>query len=82
MSVTLTQVPQDNTTGENTDPLGYVTEHDGVAFFHAPGQVRPFLDDGSGIEHSKSNVDTAPAAGVVEHNTLSTKANPSDESRA
>lgn len=82
MSVTLTQVPQDNTTGENTDPLGYKTESDGVVFFHAPGKVTPFLDDASGVEHSKSNVATAPAAGVVEDNTASKKASPSDQSRS
>ena len=82
MSITLTQVPQDNNTGENTDPLGYETESDGVKFFHAPGKVLPFLDDVSGVEHSKSRVADAPAAGVVEDNTASKKKFPSDQSRS
>lgn len=81
MSIKLTQVPQNSTTGENTDPLGYETTYDGQTFFWAPGQTRSFADDGQGIGHA-ANTSTGPAAGVVEDNLSSKKHRPSDVSRA
>ncbi len=82
MGITLTQVPQNNNTGESTDPLGYETESDGVKFFWGPGQRRSFTDEATGQQHSISNVAAAPAGGVLEDNELSKKKNPSDQSRS
>jgi len=80
MSIKTTQVPQDNDTGENTDPIGYETTYDGQTFFHAPGQVRSFLDDGQALGHIANATGSGPW--VVEDNASSAKAYPSDDSRA
>lgn len=82
MSIRLTQVPQNSTTGENTDPIGYETTFDGQTFFWAPGQTRAYADDGQGIGHLNNSGNGSPAAGVVEDNALSGAKYPSYGSRA
>lgn len=81
MPVRVTQVPQNNTEGENTDPIGYTTEFDGQAFFWAPGQMRS-IEDTQATGQLASAVDGAPAAGVVEDGVASKKRFPNAESRS
>lgn len=78
----LTQVPQDNNTGENTNPIGYETTFDGQTFFWAPGEKRAFASDANGVGHAANSGNGSPAAGVVEDSELSTKKNPDYASRA
>lgn len=80
MSIRLTQVPQDNNTGENTDPIGYETTFDGQTFFWAPGQMRA-MSASIGVGHAANSGSGSPAAGVVEDNELSGKAYPGYASR-
>ena len=82
MAIRVTAVPQNNTEGENTDPIGFETEYDGTVFFWAPGQIRSFGDDGQAIGHIGGDVDGAPAAGVVQDNATSKKRYPNAESRS
>ena len=81
MAMRLTAVPQDNTTGENTDPLAYETVFDGQTFNWGPGEVRAFGDDGQGIGHI-NNDSQGPAGAVVQDNSLSAKYYPATESRS
>lgn len=80
MGIKVTQVPQDNNTGENTDPIQYETTFDGQTFNWAPGQVRPILDDGNATGHIGNATGSGPW--VVEDNASSAKAYPNDESRS
>ena len=82
MAMRLTQVPQDSTTGENTDPIGYETTYDGQTFFWAPGQLRSFADDGQAIGHAGNSSEGSPDAGVIEDNTASAKYYPNQSSRS
>jgi hypothetical protein len=82
MSIRLTQVPQDNNTGENTDPIGYETTFDGQTFYWAPGQQRAFGDDGQGVGHINNSGSGSPAGGVVEDNQASGIKYPDYGSRA
>jgi len=75
MAMRLTQVPQNSTTGESTDPIGYETTYDGQTFFWGPGQRRVFGDDGQALGHAGNSGAGSPAAGVVQDNTLSLKFN-------
>ncbi len=82
MALRLTQVPQDNATGENTDPLAFETSYDGQTFNWAPGEKRAFADDGQGIGHADNSGSGSPAAGVVVDNELSTKQYPDYAARS
>jgi hypothetical protein len=82
MSKRLTAVPQNSTTGENTDPIGFETTYDGQTFFWAPGEMRAFADDGQGIGHINNNGAGSPAAAVVEDNESSKKRFPNESSTA
>ena len=81
MGLRLTQVPQDNNTGENTDPIGFETTYDGQTFFWAPGEKRVFGDDGQAIGHSNNSGAGSPDAGVVVDDSLSTKKYPDTNDR-
>jgi hypothetical protein len=81
MGVRLTQVPQDSTTGESTDPIGYTVEADGQSYFFAPNQTRNFMNDGVGNSLATClNEDVGgnaePQAGVIEDNSSSAKYRP------
>lgn len=82
MTIKVTQVPQNNSTGENTDPLGYEATFDGQTYFFAPGQVRSFADDRVGVGVAGNSGAGAPATGIVEDNVSSKKKNPNDQSRS
>lgn len=80
MPIRITQVPQNNTTGETDDPIAYETEYDGQKFTWAPGQMRS-IDTAQAIGHIAGEVDGAPAAGVVQDNASSGKKYPNQDSR-
>lgn len=81
MPIRGTQVPQDNTTGENTDPIGFETTYDGQTFFWAPGELRSFGDDGQAIGHLGNSGAGSPAAGVVIDDSTSGKRFPNSDAR-
>lgn len=76
MPVRVTQVQQDNNTGETTDPICYETTYDGQTFNWAPGEQRNFGDDGQGIGHINNAGEGSPDAAVVADNSSSKKKNP------
>ena len=80
MPITLTQVPQNNNTGENTDPVGAETTFDGQTFFFAPGQTRSFSNS-VGEGHAASTPNGEAAGAIVEDNSASTKKYPNAKSR-
>ena len=82
MSMRLTHVPRNSTTGEATDPIGFETTYDGQTFFWAHGQTRNLADDGQAVGHAGNSGAGSPATGVVEDNALSLKYYPDYASRA
>ncbi len=80
MTVNVVQVPQNNTSGESTDPIGYETTFDGQTFFWGPNQKRSFLDDGVATGHIGNATGSGPW--VVEDNSSSARKYPGGESRA
>ncbi len=73
MPIRITAVPQDNATGEMTDPLGYDATYDNMTFHFGPGQRRNFPDAGVGLGFAAD--DSVPAAAIIQDNTSSGKKN-------
>ena len=82
MAMRLTQVPQNSTDQDVSDPIGYETTYDGQTFHWGPNEKRAFGDDGQAIGHVNNAGAGSPAEGVVQDNALSLKQYPNSDSRS